>query len=289
LPTSKSTISGPLLSIIVTVKNEQAHLAKLLESLVEQEKPLEVVIVDAFSDDGTLKIARDFEQRHPDIFRVFQRRGQRGAGRNFGAEMAKGDFLVFTDGDCVADSHWLASIRTGLRSSSIVAGKTITVGHPNYAKLDRVELVRGGTDLTFPSCNLAYEKTLFLRLKGFDDRFITAEDIDLNLRAVRAGVTIVYCPDAVIYHNTRMNLPRFFIQAFWNGYGRKQLTEKHGQLWASYRYRKMFVTHGGVLAYVRLGAALTGYFTRLITVSGTDKRIRPEDMEVTVTGGATKG
>jgi glycosyltransferase involved in cell wall biosynthesis len=289
LPTSERNPPDSFLSIIVTVRNEAAHLSQLLESLVGQESPFEVVLVDAFSEDRTPQIAREFEAKHPGLLRFFQARGKRGAGRNFGAKLAKGTYLVFTDGDCVVDSGWLASMRAGLKRSSVVAGKTITIGNPAYANLERVELYVGGMDLTHPSCNLAYERQLFERLGGFDDRFVTAEDIDLNLRAVRAGASIQYCPEAVVYHNTRMNLTRFLIQAFWNGYGRKQLTEKHGQLWSRYRYKRMFDTQKTLLAYVRLVAALVGYFTRLATVSGTKERIRPDIAERPVTEGATKG
>lgn len=277
------------LSIVVTVKNEAAHLSQLLDSLAGQEPPFEIVLVDAFSEDRTPEIARKFEELHPGLLRFIQAQGKRGAGRNFGARLAKGDYLVFTDGDCVADSQWLSSIRVGLKSSKVVAGKTTTIGNPGYVNLERVELYQGDVDLTYPSCNLAYERRLFEKLGGFDDRFVTAEDIDLNLRAVRSGATIHYRPDAVVYHNTRMNLTRFLIQAFWNGYGRKQLTEKHGQLWSRYRYRRMLDTQKTLLANVRLIAALAGYFTRLATVSGTKERIRPEPAQRPVTEGATKG
>jgi len=289
LPTSEGNPPDSFLSIIVTVRNEAAHLSQLLDSLVGQESPFEIVLVDAFSEDRTPDIAKEFEARHPGLLRFFQVRGKRGAGRNFGAKVARGASLVFTDGDCVVDSRWLASIRKSLKNGKVVAGKTTTIGNPAYVNLERVELYVGGMDLTYPSCNLAYDRQLFDTLGGFDDRFVTAEDIDLNLRAVRSGATIFYCPDAVVYHNTRMNLTRFLIQAFWNGYGRKQLTEKHGQLWSRYRYRRMLDTQKTVLASVRMVAALVGYFTRLVTVSGTKDRIRPESPGRTVTEGATKG
>ena len=121
-----------------------------------------------------------------------------------------------------------------------------------------MELLQQGFDVTFPSCNLAFRRDLFLRLGGFDPRFITAEDIDLNMRAVQSGATIVYRPDALVYHHMRGTFLRFLIQAFWNGYGRKQLTEKHGSLWGRYRVRRLITDQRGVIAWVRLSAALAG-------------------------------
>ncbi len=289
LPTGKAPPSTDLASIVITVKNEEAHLAQLLDSLLVQEPPFEILLVDAFSTDKTWKIAQEYAAQHSEVLRIFQASGQRGAGRNIGVSKARGTRVYFIDGDCVADSQWLASLKHGFKDGNVVAGKTLTIGKPGYVSLERVELYHRGMDVTYPSCNLAYERELFEKLGGFDTRFITAEDIDLNLRAVRSGATISYHAEAIVYHNTRANLLRFLFQAFWNGYGRKQLTEKHGNMWSHYRYRQMFTTQRTPLAYLRLAAALSGYFTRLLTTSGTMGRITPENAAATVTTKATKG
>jgi glycosyltransferase involved in cell wall biosynthesis len=275
LPAAK-TDDPSFISIVVTVRNEERHLAALLTSLRRQEPPFEIVLVDAFSDDRTWTIAQAFAQEHPDLLRAFQRKGHRGDGRNAGVELARGSRVAFIDGDCEADPTWLREIRKGFERAPVVAGKTVVEGPPAFRGLERVALYHRGMDVTYPSCNLGYDRDLFRRLGGFDGRFITAEDIDLNLRAVRGGAALLYVPEAVVRHHTRDTVLRFLLQAFWNGYGRKQLTEKQGQLWASYRYRKMLQTQASPLAYARLAAALVGYFTRLVTVSGTPQRI-PQD------------
>ncbi len=261
----------PLVSIVITVKNEEAHLRALLDSLLGQEPPTEIILVDALSRDETPALAQEFATRFPDRVRVYQRSGSRGMGRNTGAARARGEFLAFIDGDCLADSRWVAELRRGLAQVDVVAGRTVPVGRETYGKLERVELYLRGSDVTFPSCNLAYCRRLFLRLGGFDPRFITAEDIDLNLRAVSAGAQIRYVPEAIVYHRMRSTVLRFLYQAFWNGYGRKQLTEKHGTLWGRYRYRRLWSGQRSVLAWARLVAALTGYFTRVLT--GGDRRL----------------
>jgi glycosyltransferase involved in cell wall biosynthesis len=51
-------------SIVTTVRNEERNLPPLLESIVIQEPPLEVVIVDAYSADRTRDIARSFAERY---------------------------------------------------------------------------------------------------------------------------------------------------------------------------------------------------------------------------------
>ncbi len=266
------------LSVVVTVKNESRHLRRLLESLKAQSPPFEVVVVDALSRDGTWEIAREFAEAEPDRFRAFQRFGSRGIGRNAGAQAARGTHLAFTDGDCIADSRWLQTIREGFSRSRVVAGRSVAIGKPQYAELERVELFQRGNDVTFPSCNLGYEKALFEAIGGFDPRLITAEDIDLNLRAVAAGARLLYLPEALIYHHVRPNLLRFLYQAFWNGYGRKQLTEKHGSLWGNYRYRRLLEAQRSAIAFARLGAAMTGYLARVVTGSGD--RLTPVERPV---------
>jgi glycosyltransferase involved in cell wall biosynthesis len=262
-----------LLSVVVTVKNEERHLGPLLESLAGQEPPLEVVLVDALSRDRTYEIASAFADAHPGFLRVYRRYGSRGVGRNYGVHRSKGEAVVFIDGDCVAGAGWLRAMREGLREAAVVAGRTTTVGNATYGNLGRVELYQRGSDVTYPSCNLAYRRSLFEELGGFDPRFITAEDIDLNLRAVQRGARIAYREDARVYHQARESLARFLAQAFWNGWGRKQLTEKHGSLWGNYRYERLLQGQRSPIALARLGAAFTGYATRI--AAGGGHRLTP--------------
>lgn len=265
---SEPAPAPPLVSIVVTVRNEVRHIRRLFESLLVQEPPFEVVLVDALSRDGTYEIAQEYERSHPGLFQVVRRYGSRGIGRNTGVSLAKGEFVAFIDGDCFADTQWLKSLRRRFAESDVVAGRTISVGSPQYALLERVELFQKGNDVTFPSCNLGYRRSLFLRLNGFDPRFITAEDIDLNLRAVESGAKIRFVPEAVVYHAVRPTLIRFLYQAFWNGYGRKQLTEKHGSLWGNYRISRLISNHRSTVSWLRLAAALFGYFNRVLTGGG---------------------
>jgi glycosyltransferase involved in cell wall biosynthesis len=265
----------PFVSVVVTVRNEELHIGQLLESLLAQEGPFEVVVVDAESRDRTVEIAEAAGARAPGIVRVVRHPGSRGVGRNVGVEEARGTYVVFIDGDCFADSQWLRQMRSRLAPGVVVAGRTVTVGKPRYGELERVELFQSGYDVTFPSCNLAYERAAFLKLGGFDPRFITAEDIDLNLRAVQAGASILYEPRAVVYHHMRGTFVRFLYQAFWNGYGRKQLTEKHGNLWGRYRLRHLMKGQKGPIAWTRLAAAFGGYMTRLLTGGGERLGSRP--------------
>jgi len=262
-----------LISIIITVRNEEQNLPNLMDSLVAQEQPIEIIIVDSASEDRTVPIARNYAKRYPFV-RIFEHGGTRGESRNFGSEKAKGEALAFIDGDCIAQHGWIAEMRKGLAEGDIVAGKTINIGNQAFEDLDRVELYYKGFDLTFPSCNLVYKKKVFDEIEGFDSWFMTAEDIDLNYRAVDKGANLIYNENAIVYHRTRSNLFGFFKQAFWNGFGRKQLTLKHGPLWTNYRPIEMIKHHITFWYLARLCIALLGYFTCKFLGSRKDKNTK---------------
>lgn len=261
-----------LVSVVTTVRNEERNLAALLDSLLVQEPPFEVVIVEAYSEDKTWQIASDYAARLPDLIRAFRQGGSRGQGRNFGIGQAKGERVAFIDGDCLASPSWLKELRAASASSPVVAGRTVLMGYRPFADLSRVELTVQGTDVSYPSSNLMYETALLKRLKGFDPRFQTAEDIDLNFRAVSAGATIVRAERAVVYARARDTFFGFFRQAFWNGYGRKQLTLKHGALWGSYSLQRLIVDYTSVWYGVRLALGFLGYLVAKVSEDRKDFR-----------------
>jgi GT2 family glycosyltransferase len=135
------------------------------------------------------------------------------------------------------------------------------MGYEPFKTLGRVEVYYKETDITFPSCNLAYKKHILNEIKGFDPKFVTAEDVDMNYRAVDLGYKIVDNEKMVVYHKERSTVAGFFKQAFWNGFGRKQLTMKHGSLWGSYNPTEMLEKQIGFWWLARTSVAFLGYFS----------------------------
>jgi glycosyltransferase involved in cell wall biosynthesis len=264
-PNADETGAGRLgvdvpVSVVVTTRNEEKNLRHLFDSLVVQRHLHQVILVDAESTDNTVAIAESFSGKLP--LTVIRRACTRGEGRNLGAAVATGDLLAFIDGDCIANAHWLDGLVKAWEAQPrrVVAGRTILTGFWAFSKLHRVELPHQEQDTSWPGCNLAYPRGLFEGLKGFDARFVTAEDIDLNFRAVEAGAEIVHAPDAIVYAQTRDSITGFLRQAYWNGYGRKQLTVKHGRLWSQYRLADMLRRQGGSFwGLLRMGFGFFGY------------------------------
>ncbi|MFO8110613.1 MAG: glycosyltransferase [Thermoplasmata archaeon] len=247
-----------LISVIITVRNEEKDMPDLLDSLVVQQPPIEIIVVDANSEDDTQRIVKEYSKKY-DFVKLYVKGGTRGVGRNYGVKKAKGEFLAFIDGDEIVNPFWAEEMRKSAKKYDIVAGKTVQIGYHAFEELERVELYYRGYDVTYPSCNLLYHRELFEKIKGFDPWFMTAEDIDLNFRAVQEGGKIGYNEKAIVYHRTRGSFYGFFKQAFWNGFGRKQLTMKHGKLWSNYSLSKM-LDHSMDLWYMlRMAPAFLGY------------------------------
>jgi glycosyltransferase involved in cell wall biosynthesis len=268
-----------MISVVLNLLNEKRHIRDLLDSLVTQEGPMEVVVVDAGSWDGTLDIIRSYIQKYPEI-RLHNHPGTRGESTNFGLSQAKGDAIATIGGDCIANPFWLKELRKSLRQYDIVAGKTINIGYHAFEDLDRVEFYHRGFDISYPSANMVWKREVLEVVKGFDERFVTAEDIDLNFRAVSKGFTLGYNEDAIVYHRTKGSFRGFFKQAFWNGWGRKQLTMKHGRLWSSYKPQRLFETSKSFWAVARLGVAALGYLMCKAFERPPKEWVREEEPEV---------
>ncbi len=249
-----------LVSIVLKIRNEEDNISDALDSLVVQESPIEIIIVDGYSTDRTQEIVNDYVSRYPFVH-LYVAGTTRGDSLNFGLQKAQADMVALTDGDCIANPNWIKEIRRCIvdRGVDMVAGKSINIGLNAWEKLDRVELYNKGFDCTWPGCNLAFRRKVFETVGGVDPWFVTAEDIDFNLRATDAGFSLVHNPKAIIYNRTRGTFYGFCHQAFWNGAGRKQLTMKHGVLWERYDPLRMFRQRMTFWAMVRLGFAWLGY------------------------------
>lgn len=246
------------ISVVLNLLNEEHHIADLLDSLVTQEGPIEVIVVDAGSWDQTVPIVKKYMERYPEV-KLFHKTGSRGESTNYGLIHVTGDAIATIGGDCIANPFWLKELRRTLKDHDIASGKTINIGYHAFEDLERVELYHRGMDISYPSGNMAWRRKVFDEVVGFDPWFVTAEDIDFNYRAVSAGYALGYNENAIVYHRMKESFRGFFKQAFWNGWGRKQLTMKHGPLWGSYKPQRLFETTKSVWAVSRLFFAGMGY------------------------------
>jgi glycosyltransferase involved in cell wall biosynthesis len=93
----------PLVSVVIPAYNAAAFLEDALASVAAQDyEPLEAIVVDDGSSDGTSEVARSFQ---PPVTLIAQPHAGIGAARNAGVAAARGEFLAFLD----ADDLWTPS------------------------------------------------------------------------------------------------------------------------------------------------------------------------------------
>lgn len=97
----------PLVSVVICFLNGERFLAEAVDSVLAQKhRPLEILLVDDGSTDGSAAIAADYARRHPFI-RLLSHPGRANRGvsasRNLGLRTARGRYVAFLD----ADDVWL--------------------------------------------------------------------------------------------------------------------------------------------------------------------------------------
>jgi GT2 family glycosyltransferase len=127
------------------------------------------------------------------------------ANRNHGARLAKGDWLVFTDDDCLPVAGWLKSFVSAIHEFPhpiVLEGATSPQGTREY--LDEIAPVNESGGMLW-SCNMAIKKSFFLILGGFDDafRYASMEDVDLRKRIEMCSIKPVFVCDARVLHPWR--------------------------------------------------------------------------------------
>ncbi len=100
------TEGEPLVSVVITSYNSERWLGQALEGVLDQRTsfPVEVVLADDCSQDGTVAVARDYERRYPDLLRILDRDQNVGTQRNYydAFERARGRYTAWLD----ADDYW---------------------------------------------------------------------------------------------------------------------------------------------------------------------------------------
>ncbi|MFM6182975.1 MAG: glycosyltransferase family 2 protein [Dolichospermum sp.] len=124
------------------------------------------------------------------------------ANRNNGAKYATGEWLAFTDDDCLPDPQWLASYGEAIannKSYLVFEGRTY-VDRPRKNLAETSPINESGGYLW--SCNFSMQRQLFELLSGFDERFPYAamEDVDLRLRLTQSGHKFLFIKPASVCH-----------------------------------------------------------------------------------------
>lgn len=178
-----------LVSVIVTTKNEQAVLTRLLESILNQTySNIETIVVDNSSSDKTKKIARKYTES------VFNKGPERSAQRNFGASKAKGEFLFFLDADMELTPQVIKSCVESISRTQKCGAVEISefpIAQNFWEKVKAFErsLYNLKGDYVTDAARF-FKKDAFLKVGGYDETITGPEDWDLPEALKKAGFKI---------------------------------------------------------------------------------------------------
>ena len=202
----------PLITIAMITRNMKESLKECLVSLSQQTvSDYEIVLVDDRSTDGTKELIEQHGDPRIRYFRNDRRLGYAGT-RNLTLEKARGEYIFFTDADCVPQKDWLERGLQAYKKNGClgVVGKTLPLGESTR----RSDRIVANLDGRFMTCNMSFRREIFDKLGGFDPAFDTGqEDVEFGLRAKQHG-TIAFEESMIIFHQIRpYTLKRMFTDA----------------------------------------------------------------------------
>lgn len=105
----------PLVSVVVPAYNVENYLRRCLDSLIAQTfEPIEIIVVDDGSTDGTSAICDEYAVRDPRVRVIHRENGGRSAARNSGMDVACGKYIGFVDGDDYVDAEMFETMAASL-------------------------------------------------------------------------------------------------------------------------------------------------------------------------------
>lgn len=214
--------SEPRISVIIPTLNEADKIERCLEAVFSQSlKPYEVIVVDGRSKDETVEKAKKFP-----VNVLLQDYGACGAARQIGLENAEGEYIAFTDADCIPSGDWLRDLVAEFNEGIIgVGGGIKNVGEGFWLQSINSTLntfIGGGSSIqtrlfkenrfvkSISACNSMYRKKDLVEVGGFNIHLSGADEVDLNRRLTRLKKgKLLYVSSALVVHDHGRNLKEF--------------------------------------------------------------------------------
>lgn len=197
----------------MTVKDVSKTIVDCLQSILSQNyENFEIVIINDFSTDDTKKLIHEFDDNR---IRYFENEKWLGLSpsRNKGINKAIGEYVFFTDGDCIVSKNWIEIGLRYLRTSNCIGveGRIYYVSKdykPTFS--DHVTENRYGGH--FMTGNMAYKRVSLEKVGGFDERLTYLEDRDIALRIMQHG-KICFSPEMIVHHPKVIITPKKLIES----------------------------------------------------------------------------
>jgi O-antigen biosynthesis protein len=238
----------PLVTVAVCTRDRTDDLRTCLEALIQLDyRALDLLVVDnAPSHDATRALVESF----PQVRYVREPRPGLDWARTRAVLECRGEFLAFTDDDVVVDRGWVRAIVDAFAlASDVMAVTGLVVPYALDAEAQRLferyggfgrgvtrrwyrapargplAPVHGGTGKFGTGANMAFRRTLFDDVGGFDPALDVGTctngggDLEMFFRVLEAGHTLVYEPSAIVRHRHRTTYEQLRAQIANNGVG----------------------------------------------------------------------
>ncbi|MGW0968684.1 glycosyltransferase [Streptomyces sp. NPDC002516] len=249
-------------SVLVPAYNEAKCIANTVNSLVASEHPLEIIVIDDGSSDGTARIVEDLDL--PNVRVVRQANAGKPAALNRGLANAGCDIVVMMDGDTVFEPATVRELVQPFADPEVgaVAGNA-KVGNRDsmIGAWQHIEYVMGFNldrrmyDIlrcmpTIPGAVGAFRRSALERVGGMSDDTL-AEDTDVTMALHRDGWRVVYAERARAWTEAPESVQQLWSQRYRWSYGTMQAIWKH---------RRALVERGPSGRFGRVGLPLVSLF-----------------------------
>ncbi|SCF96927.1 bifunctional polysaccharide deacetylase/glycosyltransferase family 2 protein [Streptomyces sp. Ncost-T10-10d] len=225
-------------SVIVPAYNERECIANTVRSLVASDHPVEIIVIDDGSTDGTAGIVE--AMRLPQVRVIRQRNAGKPAALNNGIAHARHDIVVMMDGDTVFEPATVRELvqpfadpRVGaVAGNAKVGNRDSLIGawqHIEYVmgfNLDRrmYDILRCMP--TIPGAVGAFRREALDRIGGMSEDTL-AEDTDVTMALHRDGWQVVYAENARAWTEAPETVQQLWSQRYRWSYGTMQAIWKH--------------------------------------------------------------
>lgn len=195
----------PKVSIVIAVYNDETYIGDAIESALSQSlRPLEVIVVDDGSTDGTAEVLKRYEDR---ITIVSQDNQGPGAARNKGIGMCRGEYVSFIDSDDfivpeksarqaeVLDTHPEVGLCYGIcRAIDARDGRVIKTTRPGRGASDRS---KAPFPPSYPTLAFLARREWLEKVGGYAEDTRLSEDTELRFKLWAAGCAFMSHSDVV--------------------------------------------------------------------------------------------
>ena len=286
------TKEKPLVSIVVTTKNEELNIRYCLLSIKAQSyKNIEIIVVDNKSNDNTKQIAKKYTNL------VFDKGPERSAQRNYGMlEVAEGDYLMFIDADMILSPGLIESCVKYIERKCCAALyiPEIILGNNYFSKIRRFE--RSFYNGTVIDGARFFRKDIFRQVNGFDETMSGPEDWDIDKKIklqnkinvlsddknplnqrnwilndfiTKNGVNPDEFDDAIFHNESKMKLKRYLLKKSYYSDSFRTYIDKWGvadhdirkQFGFAYRFFFVFLEGGKWMRFLRNPHLVIGLYS----------------------------